>query len=107
MVEDWLANAYGGLSRREFLARMGAAGIGLADSPSRRRPWRAGREDPGGGPRRRGENGLLRRLPGPGLQRPSRRPGQYPVVIVVPEIFGMHEHIRDVTGGWPGGAFWP
>ena len=30
MVEDWLANAYGGMSRREFLATVGATGIGLA-----------------------------------------------------------------------------
>ena len=30
MIEDWLANAYGGISRRDFLAKMGAAGIGLA-----------------------------------------------------------------------------
>ncbi|MRR39122.1 twin-arginine translocation signal domain-containing protein, partial [bacterium] len=30
MVEDWLANAYEGLSRREFLAKVGVAGVGLA-----------------------------------------------------------------------------
>jgi hypothetical protein len=30
MVEDWLANAYEGMSRRQFLARMTAAGVGLA-----------------------------------------------------------------------------
>ena len=29
MVEDWIANAYEGMSRRQFLARMGAAGAGL------------------------------------------------------------------------------
>src|SRR5271169_6862133 len=29
MVEDWLANAYDGMSRRQFLARMSSAGIGL------------------------------------------------------------------------------
>ena len=27
-MEDWLANAYDGMSRRQFLARMTAAGIG-------------------------------------------------------------------------------
>ena len=26
-----------------------------------------------------------------------KKPGKYPVVIVIPEIWGMHEHIRDVT----------
>ena len=30
MVEDWLANAYEGRSRRQFLARMSAVGFGLA-----------------------------------------------------------------------------
>jgi len=30
MIEDWLANAYEGMSRRQFLARMAAAGAGLA-----------------------------------------------------------------------------
>jgi hypothetical protein len=30
MVEDWLANAYGGMSRREFVTQVGATGIGFA-----------------------------------------------------------------------------
>src|SRR6266540_3988448 len=30
MVEDWLANAYKEMSRRQFLARMSTAGINLA-----------------------------------------------------------------------------
>jgi len=30
MGENWLSNAYEGMSRRQFLARMSAAGIGLA-----------------------------------------------------------------------------
>jgi len=30
MVEDWLANTYGGMSQREFLATVGVAGAGLA-----------------------------------------------------------------------------
>lgn len=30
MVEDWIANAYEGMSRRQFLARLSAAGIGPA-----------------------------------------------------------------------------
>ena len=29
MIEDWLANAYEGMSRRQFLARTSAAGIGI------------------------------------------------------------------------------
>ena len=30
MVEDWLANAYEGMSRRQFMALMSATGAGLA-----------------------------------------------------------------------------
>ena len=30
MALNWLSNAYEGMSRRQFLARMSAAGIGLA-----------------------------------------------------------------------------
>ena len=30
MVEAWIANAYEGMSRRQFLARMSAAGASLA-----------------------------------------------------------------------------
>ncbi|MFH0998710.1 MAG: hypothetical protein V1844_24945 [Pseudomonadota bacterium] len=30
MGENWLSNAYEGMSRRQFLARMSAAGIGSA-----------------------------------------------------------------------------
>jgi carboxymethylenebutenolidase len=30
MAEDWIANAYEGMSRRQFLARVTAAGAGLA-----------------------------------------------------------------------------
>jgi hypothetical protein len=41
MVEDWIANAYEGMSRRQFLARMGAAGGGLGASRSPRIPWQA------------------------------------------------------------------
>ena len=30
MVNNWIANAYEGMSRRQFLAGMSAAGVGLA-----------------------------------------------------------------------------
>ena len=35
MMEDWLANAYEGMSRRQFLARMSAVGFGLAGFAAR------------------------------------------------------------------------
>jgi carboxymethylenebutenolidase len=98
MVEDWLANAYKGMSRRQFLARMTAAGISIAGFAIAANPV-AGeiittptdeltvKED---------------KVPSGDFQVPiyKARPaavGKYPVVLVIPEIFGMHEHIKDVT----------
>ncbi|MCX8118160.1 MAG: dienelactone hydrolase family protein [Desulfobacterota bacterium] len=98
MVEDWLANAYEGMSRRQFLARMTATGIGLAGFAIAANPVA-------------GEI-ITTSTEGLAVQettvqagdfqipiyeaRPSAA-GNYPVVLVIPEIFGMHEHIKDVT----------
>jgi carboxymethylenebutenolidase len=98
MVEDWLANAYEGLSRREFLARMGAAGIGLAGFAMAATPV-AGKVV------RTSAEGLVVMETAarsgdfqvPVFEARPDAPGKYPVVIVIPEIFGMHEHVRDVT----------
>lgn len=98
MVEDWLANAYEGMSRRQFLARMTAAGISLAGFAIAANPVA-------------GEiittltDGLMvkeGKVPSGDFQvsiyeaRPAAV-GKYPVVLVIPEVFGMHEHIKDVT----------
>lgn len=98
MVEDWLANAYEGMSRRQFLARMTAAGVGLAGFAIAANPV-AGEiiSTP--------TEGLIVKettVPSGNFQVPvyEARPsaaGKYPVVLVIPEIFGMHEHIKDVT----------
>ena len=98
MVEDWLANAYEGMSRRQFMARMSAAGVGLVGFAAAASPVA-------------GEiittttEGLVTaegKVPSGDFQVPiyEARPagsGKYPVVIVIPEVFGMHEHIKDVT----------
>ena len=98
MVEDWLVNAYGGMSRRQFLARMSAAGVGLVGFAAAASPVA-------------GEiitttaEGLAiaeSKVPSGDFQVPiyEARPagaGKFPVVIVIPEVFGMHEHIKDVT----------
>ncbi len=98
MVDDWLANAYEGMSRRQFLARMTAAGVGLAGFAIAANPV-------AGEMINTPTEGLTVKeasLPTGDFQipiyeaRPSA-PGQYPVVLVIPEIFGMHEHIKDVT----------
>jgi carboxymethylenebutenolidase len=99
MVEDWLANAYEGMSRRQFLARMSAAagatlaGFAIAANPV------------AGEVITTSTDGLAvadGKVPSGDFQVPiyEARPaaaGKYPVVLVVPEIFGMHEHIKDVT----------
>lgn len=98
MIEDWLANAYEGMSRRQFIARMSITGISLA----------------GFAMAANSVAGEVIATPVAGLAvadgkissgdfripiyeaRPSAT-GKYPVVLVIPEIFGMHEHIKDVT----------
>jgi carboxymethylenebutenolidase len=98
MEEDWLANAYEGMSRRQFLARMTAAGIGLAG-------YAAASGSVAGEIITTLTSGLITadsKVSSEGFQvpiyeaRPSA-PGKYPVVVVIPEIFGMHEHIKDVV----------
>jgi carboxymethylenebutenolidase len=98
MVEDWIANAYEGMSRRQFLARMSAAGATLQGfaiaatavageviaTPTDHLTVRHGEV-------------LSRGFQVPIYEARPAAPGKYPVVIVIPEIFGMHEHIKDVT----------
>jgi len=98
MVEDWLANAYEGMSRRQFLARMTAAGAGLAGFAIAASPV-------AGEIITTSTEGLTvvdGKVASGGFQVPiyearPAAPGRYPVVLVIPEIFGMHEHIKDVT----------
>jgi len=98
MVKDWVANAYEGMSRRQFLARMTEAGAGLvgfaiAASPVAGEIITTSTE---------GLSVADGKVASGDFQIPiyEARPatsGQYPVVLVIPEIFGMHEHIKDVT----------
>lgn len=98
MIEDWLANAYEGMTRRQFLARMSAAGVGLAgfalssgsvageviNTPADHLTVTETTVLSGG-------------FEVPVYEAHPAAPGKYPVVVVIPEIFGMHEHIKDVT----------
>lgn len=106
MVEDWLANAYGGLSRREFLARVGVAGVGLAGFAIAATPV-AGQVIKTSTAGISVDTGRVAsgdfKVP-IYTARPSA-PGKYPVVLVIPEIFGMHEHIKDVTRRFAGAGF--
>ncbi len=98
MAEDWIANAYEGMSRRQFLARMTATGAGLAGFATAANPV-------AGEVITTPTDGLTvadGKVPSGDFQIPiyQSRPataGKYPVVLVIPEIFGMHEHIKDIT----------
>ena len=98
MVEDWLANAYGGMSRREFVTQVGATGIGFAGFSIAATPV-------AGKVMTTSSSGIAiteGTVPSEDFRVPvyEARPataGKYPVVLVIPEVFGMHEHIRDVT----------
>ncbi len=97
MLEDWLANAYKGMSRRQFLAQMSSAGINLAG-------FALASKSVAGEVIATSSQGLVTAdstLLSEGYQVPlyEARPAaarKYPVLLVIPEIFGMHEHIKDV-----------
>jgi len=96
MADDWLANAYEGMSRRQFMARAAGAvlvGYAAAASPVAGEVITTPAE---------GLTTAEGKVPAGDFQIPiyEARPagaGKYPVVIVIPEVFGMHEHIKDVT----------
>ncbi|MGC1455289.1 MAG: dienelactone hydrolase family protein [Nitrospirota bacterium] len=98
MLEDWLANAYKGMSRRQFLAQMSSAGINLAG-------FALASKSVAGEVIVTSSQGIVTAdstVLSEGYQVPlfEARPaaaGKYPVLLVIPEIFGMHEHIKDVT----------
>jgi carboxymethylenebutenolidase len=98
VVKDWIANAYEGMSRRQFLARMSTAGATLAGFAISANPV-------AGEVVTTPADGLAAadgKVPSGDFQVPiyEARPAgreKYPVVLVIPEIFGMHEHIKDVT----------
>jgi len=97
-VKDWLINARQDVSRRKFLAGMSAAGAGLAGFAIAAGPVA----------------GQVINTPTEGLvtadgkvrsgdfevpiyeARPAA-PDRCPVVLVLPEAFGMHEHIKDIA----------
>ncbi len=107
MEKDWISNAYEGMSRRQFLARMTATGAALAG-------YAMAAKAVGGEIITTSADGLAvadAKVASGDFQVPvyTARPaaaGKYPVVIVIPEIFGMHEHIKDVTRRFAREGFW-
>jgi carboxymethylenebutenolidase len=98
MVEDWLANAYEGMSRRQFMARMSAAGAALAGFAIAANPV-AGEviTTPADGLAVTEGKAVAGDFQVPIYEARPSGEGKYPVVLVIPEIFGMHEHIKDIT----------
>jgi carboxymethylenebutenolidase len=98
MVEDWLANAYEGMSRRQFMARMSAAGAALAGFAIAANPV-AGEviTTPAEGITVTDGKVLSAGFQVPIYETRPSGEGKSPVVLVIPEIFGMHEHIKDIT----------
>jgi len=97
-TDDWLSNAGEGVSRRQFLAGVGVTGVSLAGFAIAANPVAAQVITTS-------TEGLTvtdTKVSSGGFQVPiyEARPaaaGRYPVVLVVPEAWGMHEHIKDVT----------
>jgi carboxymethylenebutenolidase len=98
MVQDWIANAYEGMSRRQFLSQMSAVGGVLAGFAMAARPV-AGEIITTSGDGLAVADGevVSRDFQVPIYEARPATAGKYPIVLVIPEIFGMHEHIKDVT----------
>ena len=97
-TKDWIANARQDLSRRQFLAGAAATGVSLAGFAVAATPVA----------------GQIITTPTEGLvvaeskvqsgdfqvpiyeARPAAA-GRYPVVLILPEAWGMHEHIKDIA----------
>jgi carboxymethylenebutenolidase len=98
MEKDWIANAYAGMSRRQFLAQVSAAGAAIAG-------FAIASKAVAGEIINTPTDGLTLadgEVASGGFQLPIYEarpagPGKYPVVIVIPEIWGMHEYIKDVV----------
>ena len=98
MEKDWIANAYEGMSRRQFLAQVSAAGAAIAG-------FAIASKAVAGEIIKTPADGLTvadGKVASGGFQVPIYEarpagPGKYPVVIVIPEIWGMHEYIQDVV----------
>jgi carboxymethylenebutenolidase len=98
MERDWIASAYEGMSRRQFLAQMSAAGVAIAG-------FAIASKAVAGEIIKTPADGLIvadGKVASGGFELPIYEarpagPGKYPVVIVIPEIWGMHEYIKDVV----------
>jgi carboxymethylenebutenolidase len=98
VINDWLSNAYEGMSRRQFLARISAMGVGLTGFATASSSL-AGEliTTPTAGITVADGKVISGDFPIPIYEAYPSAHGKYPILIVIPEIFGMHEHIKDVA----------
>ncbi|HWT82744.1 MAG TPA: dienelactone hydrolase family protein, partial [Candidatus Methylomirabilis sp.] len=96
--EDWLANAQEGMSRRQFLAAASVtsatlAGFAIASNPV------AGEVITTPATGLTVADGTVT-VAGFSVPTYTARPaagGSFPIVLVIPEVWGMHEHIQDMA----------
>lgn len=96
--KDWIANAYEGMSRRQFLAQVSAAGVAVAG-------FAVASKAVAGEIVKTSAEGLKvsdGQVDSAGFRLPiytalPSGAGKFPVVIVIPEIWGMHAYIKDVV----------
>jgi carboxymethylenebutenolidase len=96
-ADDWLANARQAVSRRAFIGGVTAAGamagFAIAANPVEGQVIRTPTEGlvTQDGAVKSGDFDV------PIYEARPAAPGRYPMVLVIPEAFGMHEHIKDVA----------
>jgi carboxymethylenebutenolidase len=98
MVADWLSNAYAGMSRKQARARTSFAGVNVPGFAFASNSV-AGEivTTPQAGLIVNDSTVMSGKFPIPIYEARPTGVEKYPLLIVIPEIFGMHEHIKDVT----------
>jgi carboxymethylenebutenolidase len=98
LEKDWISNAYAGMSRRQFLARMTAAGVAITGFAIASKAV-AGEIITTSTDGLAAADGKVRvgSFQLPIYEAWPAASGKYPVVIVIPEVWGMHEYIKDVV----------
>ncbi len=95
--EDWLLNAHG-MSRRQFLATASATGATLTGFAIASSPV-AGEviNTPTTGLTVADGTVAVAGFSVPTYTAAPAAEGRYPIVLVIPEVWGMHEHIKDIV----------
>ncbi len=97
-TKDGFANSREGFSRRQFMAGAAVTGVSLAGFAIAARPVAAQVITTSTEGLATTETTVaVGGFPVPVYEARPSAPGRYPVVLVIPEVFGMHEYIKDVT----------